>query len=51
MNKILHSVLFIMLFILMTIEIGMRFSIWYSLNKTVPDSVEFKMYVTIDKKH
>jgi len=49
MNKILHSVLFMVLFILITIELGMRLSIWYSLNKTVPDSVEFKMYVTIDK--
>lgn len=49
MNKVLYSVLFMVLFILMTVELGMRFSIWYSLNKTVPDNVEFKMYVYTDK--
>lgn len=50
MNKIFRGILFIFLFIVMIVELGMRFSIWHSLNETVQEGVEFKMYIYMDKR-
>lgn len=49
MKKTIYMILFLIIFIIVVIETGMRFAIWHSLDKIIQHHEESRIYMVIDK--